>query len=156
MKMNDAVFGELEFNGYDWIGYKNMDFFGTEVRVAVIVSGEDEEQFEAGQYGAYNFLIEKWDQLQQSILKAILDYYKQERYELGYEVEPNETYPLIETATQLLKQITLVGIFVPDNDLINLFDIGLTFDCTWDMENGLGICLKKGEVTQVGYQDVVL
>lgn len=27
--MNDAVFGELEFNGYDWIGYKNVDFFGT-------------------------------------------------------------------------------------------------------------------------------
>lgn len=89
-------------------------------------------------------------------MEPILDYYKQKRYELGYDVESNENYPLIETATQILEKITLVGIFVPDNDLIDFLDIGLTFDCRWDMENGLGLCLVKGEVTEVGYQDVVL
>ncbi len=156
MKINDAVFGELEFNNYDWIGYKNIEFFGNEVKVALIVRGEDDGQFEEEQYMAYNFLIERWQQLQQSILEPILDYYKQKRYELGYDVEFNENYPLIETATQILEKITLVGIFVPDNDLIDFLDIGLTFDCTWDMENGLGLCFVKGEVTEVGYQDVVL
>ncbi|EIT83641.1 hypothetical protein A374_19465 [Fictibacillus macauensis ZFHKF-1] len=39
---------------------------------------------------------------------------------------------------------------------LSTFDIGLTFDCTWDLENELGLCLVKGEVTEVGYQDVVL
>ncbi|HGH7182393.1 DUF2004 domain-containing protein [Bacillus cereus] len=156
MKINDAVFGELEFNNYDWIGYKNIEFFGNEVKVALIVRGEDDGQFEEEQYMAYNFLIERWQQLQQSILEPILDYYKQKRYELGYDVESNENYPLIETVTQILEKITLAGIFVPDNDLIDFLDIGLTFDCTWDMENGLGLCLVKGEVTEVGYQDVVL
>lgn len=156
MKINDAVFGELEFNNYDWIGYKNIEFFGNEVKVALIVRGEDDGQFEEEQYMAYNFLIERWQQLQQSILEPILDYYKQKRYELGYDIEFNENYPLIETVTQILEKITLVGIFVPDNDLIDFLDIGLTFDCTWDMENGLGLCLVKGEVTEVGYQDVVL
>ncbi|GMR66788.1 DUF6985 domain-containing protein [Bacillus sp. MN7755] len=156
MKINDAVFGELEFNNYDWIGYKNIEFFGNEVKVALIVRGEDDGQFEEEQYMAYNFLIERWQQLQQSILEPILDYYKQKRYEFGYDVEFNENYPLIETATQILEKITLVGIFVPDNDLIDFLDIGLTFDCTWDMENGLGLCFVKGEVTEVGYQDVVL
>lgn len=156
MKINDAVFGELEFNNYDWIGYKDIEFFGNEVKVALIVRGEDDGQFEGNQYMAYNFLIERWQQLQQSILEPILEYYKQKRYELGYDVEFNENYPLIETAIQILEKITLVGIFVPDNDLIDFLDIGLTFDCTWDMENGLGLCLVKGEVTEVGYQDVVL
>lgn len=37
MKINDADFGELEFNNYDWIGYKNIDFFGNEVKVTLIV-----------------------------------------------------------------------------------------------------------------------
>ncbi|MDM5268267.1 DUF6985 domain-containing protein [Bacillus wiedmannii] len=156
MKINDADFGELEFNNYDWIGYKNIDFFGNEVKVTLIVRGEDDGHFEKEQYTAYNFLIDRWLQLQQSILESILDYYKQKRDELGYDVEPNESYPLIETATQVLEKITLVGIFIPDNDLIDFLDIGLTFDCTWDMENGLGLCLMKGEVTEVGYQDVVL
>ena len=27
MKINDAVFGELEFNNYDWIGYKTLSFW---------------------------------------------------------------------------------------------------------------------------------
>lgn len=89
-------------------------------------------------------------------MDPILDYYKQKRYELGYDVEFNENYPLIDTPAKILEKITLVGIFVPDNDLIDFLDIGLTFDCTWDMENGLGLCLVKGEVTEVGYQDVVL
>ncbi|WP_418057091.1 DUF6985 domain-containing protein [Priestia megaterium] len=56
----------------------------------------------------------------------------------------------METATQILEKITLAGIFVPDYDLNDLFD------CTWDVENGLGLCLVKGQVTEIGYQDVVL
>lgn len=156
MKINDVVFGELEFNNYDWVGYKTIEFYGKEVKVALIVRGEDDGNFEEEQYMAYNFLIERWQQIQQSILDPILDYYKQKRYELGYDVEFNENYPLIDTPAKILEKITLVGIFVPDNDLIDFLDIGLTFDCTWDMENGLGLCLVKGEVTEVGYQDVVL
>ncbi len=104
MKIDDAVFGELEFNNYDWIGYKNIEFFGNEVKVALIVRGEDDGQFEEEQYMAYNFLIERWQQLQQSILEPILDYYKQKRYKLGYDVESNENYPLMETVTQILKK----------------------------------------------------
>lgn len=135
---------------------KTLSFFGNKGKVTLIVRGEDDGQFEEEQYMAYNFLIERWQQVQQSILEPILNYYKQKRYELGYDVESNENYPLIETVTQILQKINLVGIFVPDNDLIDFLDIGLTFDCTWDMENGLGLCLVKGEVCQVGYQDVVL
>ncbi|GAB1764605.1 hypothetical protein PMEGAPL125_10250 [Priestia megaterium] len=115
-----------------------MEFFENEVKVALIVRGESDGEFEEEQYRAYNFLLERWQQLQQSMLESILDYYKQKRYELGYDVEFNEKYPLIETATKILEKITLAGIFVPDHDLNDFLDIGLTFDCTWDVENGLG------------------
>ena len=74
-------------------------------------------------------------------LQAILDYYKQERQQLGYDIEFNENYPHIETIDQLLKRITLVGIVVPYGDIHEERDIGITFDCTWDTENGLGIRL---------------
>lgn len=156
MKVSDPVFGELEFNNYDWIAYQKFAFWGSEVKVALIVSGEEEGQFEENQYRAYQFLIERWQEVQQCILEPVLDYYKQQRSELGYDVEFNENYPLIETATQVLEKITLVGVFVPDNDLVDFLDIGLMFDCTWDAENGLGLCFLEGEVTEVGYQDIVL
>ncbi len=31
--------------------------------------------------------------------------------------------------------------------------IGITFNCTWDTENGLGLRLLNEKVTEVGYQD---
>lgn len=104
MTINDVVFGALEFNNYDWIGYRNIDFFGREVMIALIVSGEVDGEFDEEQYTAYTSLTEKWSQLQQIIMEPILDYYKQKRHELGYDVEPNVSYPLIETTDQLLKK----------------------------------------------------
>lgn len=156
MIINDVVFGALEFNNYDWIGYRTIDFWEKEVKIALIVNGEVDGEFDEEQYTAYKLLTEKWSQLQQSISEPILDYYIQKRHELGYDVELNENYPLIETIDQLLEKITLVGVFVPNNELVEYLDIGLTFDCTWDIENGVGLCLIKGEVTEVGYQDVVI
>lgn len=43
MIINDAVFGELEFNDHDWIGNKTIEFFEKEAQVALIVSGGDDE-----------------------------------------------------------------------------------------------------------------
>lgn len=35
-------------------------------------------------------------------------------------------------------------------------DIGISFDCSWDQENGLGIRLIDEKVEEVGYQDVAI
>jgi hypothetical protein len=156
MTINDAVFGELEFSGYDWIGRKTIDFFAEEVIVSLMIRGEEDGQFEEEQYSAYNSFFANWNELQQDILASILEYYKQTRRDLGYNVEDNENYPLIEKNDQLLDKITLVGMFIADKDLMEILDIGLMFDCTWDSENGLGICFVQGKITEVGYQDVVI
>lgn len=50
--------------------------------------------------------------------------------------------------------ITLVGIVVPYGDMNEERNIGITFDCTWDTENGLGIRLLNEKVSEVGYQDI--
>lgn len=88
--------------------------------------------------------------------KILLDYFKKKRHELGYDVEFNESYHLIETIYQLREKLTLVGIIVPSPELSDSLDTGLTFDCTWDIENGVGVRLIKGEITKVGYQDGVM
>ncbi|PGW06765.1 DUF2004 domain-containing protein, partial [Bacillus cereus] len=56
----------------------------------------------------------------------------------------------------LLERIRLVGIYVPSARRFEGRYIGLTFDCTWDMENGVGIRLISEEVARVGYQDVAI
>ncbi|MEB3052687.1 DUF2004 domain-containing protein [Bacillus pseudomycoides] len=155
MIINDVVFGELEYT-YGWVKYITIEFCGKEAEIALMVKGEEDGKFDEEQYTAYNSLVQNWEQLQPGFLQAILDYYKQERQELGYDIEFNENYPHIETTDQLLEMITLVGIVVPYGDIYEERDIGITFDCTWDTENGLGIRLLNEKVTEVGYQDVAI
>lgn len=155
MKINDVVFGELEYN-YGWVKYTTIEFCGKEAEIALMVKGEEDGKFDEEQYSAYNSLVQNWEQLQQGFLQAILDYYKLERQELGYDIEVNENYPQIETINQLLEMITLVGIVVPYGDINEDRDIGITFDCTWNTENGLGLRLLNEKVTEVGYQDVAI
>ncbi|PEA80192.1 DUF2004 domain-containing protein [Bacillus pseudomycoides] len=155
MIINDVVFGELEYT-YGWVKYITIEFCGKEAEIALMVKCEEDGKFDEEQYTAYNSLVQNWEQLQQGFLQAILDYYKQERQELGYDIEFNENYPHIETTNQLLEMITLVGIVVPYGDIYEERDIGITFDCTWDTENGLGIRLLNEKVTEVGYQDIAI
>lgn len=100
--------------------------------------------------------MQNWEHLQQRFLQPILEYYKQGRHELGYDIEVNESYPLVETTDKILEMINLDGIIVPYTGIFEGRDIGITFNCTWDIENGLGLRLLDEQVTEVGYQDVVI
>jgi hypothetical protein len=155
MTINDPVFGELEYN-YGWVRYTSIDFCGSEYEIALMVKGGEDGKFDEEQYTAYNSLMQNWEQIHQRFLQPILDYNKEKRHELGYDIEFNEDYPLIETTDQLLEKITLVGIVVPYAGSFEGRDIGITFDCTWDMENGLGLRLVNEKVIEVGYQDVAI
>ncbi|MGN4818507.1 DUF2004 domain-containing protein [Bacillus cereus group sp. MYBK139-2] len=155
MKINDAIFGELEYD-FVWSKDTSINFLGNEVEIALIVKGDEDGKFDEEQYVAYTSLMQNWEQLQQSFLQSILDYYKQERQELGYDIEVNEKYPLVETTNEILEMISLDGIVVPYAGIFDGRDIGITFNCTWDTENGLGIRLLNEKVTEVGYQDVAI
>lgn len=155
MIIYNEFFGELEYN-YGWIKNTTINFFGTEFNITIMIDGEEDGEFEEGQYEAYQELMKNWDQVHENFLEPILEYYKQKRHELGYDVEFNESYPSIETTSQLLEKISLVGITVPYTGCFEGRDIGITFDCTWDEENGLGLRLNNEEVIKVGYQDVAM
>ncbi|MGR6764691.1 DUF2004 domain-containing protein [Paenibacillus polymyxa] len=155
MTKSDPIFGELEYN-YSWVKDATIHFFGKETEIALMIDGEEDGGFDEAQYAAYQSLMQNWEQLQQSFLQPILDYYQQKRYELGYDTELDENYPLVETTDQLLEMVTLDGIVVPYADIYEGRDIGILFDCTWDVENGLGIRLFNEKVTEVGYQDVAI
>ncbi|MEI4831360.1 DUF2004 domain-containing protein [Bacillus sp. FJAT-53711] len=108
-------------------------------------------KFDEDQYTAYQSLMQNWEDLRPSLLQSILDYYKQKRHELGYDIGLNENYPLVETTDQILEMISLDGIVVPYVDIFEGQDIGITFNCTWDIENGLGLRLLNEKVDEVGY-----
>ena len=155
MIINDAVFGELEYD-YIWFKDTSIEFCEKEFEISLSVSGEKDGGFLEKQYIAYQSFIKKWEQIQQDILQPLLDYYEQKRHELGYDVTFNKNYPLIETIDQLLERISIVGISVLYTKSLEGRYIGLSFDCTWDEENGLGLLLINEEIARVGFQDVAM
>ncbi|OKP88796.1 cytoplasmic protein [Paenibacillus sp. P3E] len=155
MKKNDPIFGDLEYN-YSWSKDTTILFFGRETDITLMIDGEEDGEFDEEQYVAYQALMKSWEQLHESILEPILNYYRQKRHELGYDIAQNENYPLVETSDQILEMIALDGIVVPYGDIREGRDIGILFNCTWDQENGLGLRLLNEEVVDVGYQDIVI
>lgn len=155
MTINDAIFGELEYD-YGWSRVITIDFFGNAIEIELIIDGEEDGQFDEGQYTAYQSLMKNWNDLQLNLLNSILIYYKQKRQELGYDIELSENYPIVETTDQILEMISLDGIVVPYADIFQARHIGIIFNCTWDTENGLGLRLLNEKVTEVGYQDVAI
>ncbi|HDR4697011.1 DUF2004 domain-containing protein [Bacillus cereus] len=117
MRVNNSVFGEIEYN-YAWAKCMPITFIGNVTEIDLMIDGEEDGVFDEGQYVAYQSLIKNWEEVQISLLHSILDYYKQRRCELGY-------------------------------------DVGITFNCTWDIENGVGVRLLNEKVMEVGYQDII-
>ena len=155
MIINDPVFGELEYD-YVWSKDTTIDFLGKEYEIALMIEGDEDGKFDDEQYEAYQSLMQDWEQLQQSFLKPILDYYQQKRHELGYDIEFNKDYLLVKTIDRLIEMITLGGIVVSYGDIYEERDIGILFNCTWDEENGLGLRLLDEKVIEAGYQDVAI
>ena len=155
MMINDSIFGKIEYD-YIWFRRSKIKFFNNEVDIMLMIAGDDDGQFEYWQYESYQALINKWNEIQETFLEPILEYYKQKRKELGYDIELNKNYPEIKSTKELLNYITLVGIKVPYADIYGGRSIGISFDCSWDEENGLGLRLNNEEVIDVGYQDIAI
>lgn len=155
LHINDKVFGKLE---YDYIWSKDMEvvFLEQKIVINLMVNGDEDGEFEEEQYCAYNFLMQKWDNLQEELLKRILNYYNSIRHELGYDIEVNKDYPFIGTTKELRQYITLTGIVIPYQGAYDGRECGIVFDCEWDSENGIGICLIDEEITEIGEQDIVM
>ena len=155
MRINDSIFGELEYD-YIWTRDIIIKFWGKDVKISLMINGDEDGVFEEEQYIAYTSLMKKWSVLQEEILEQIFNYYKAKIHELGYDIEKNEKYPVIKTIENLLQNINLVGMIIPYSGAYDGRECGLTFDCTWDNENGIGISLVDEKVIEVGYQDIAI
>ena len=155
MKINDLVFGELEYD-YIWFKEITIKFLKEDIKIALMVNGDEDGEFEDEQYLAYKKLMENWNDIQEDILNKILEYYNLSREELGYSTDSNKDYPNIDNINQIAKKINLVGIIIPYSGAYDGRECGLTFECTWDNENGIGVYLVDEQIIEVGYQDIVM
>lgn len=158
--MKNIDFENLEYNecfGYE--GEISINFFGKDMNVYFTVNVEDEEIADI-QYETYEKFKEKWKELQKEIAEKIIKYYNEEE-KGSYGPEEKERFdkwwPEINTIDELLNQIEIDGIIIPEADVAGERRIYLTFNKKYgnDTEdNGIGVKIVNEEVTEIGFKDI--
>lgn len=150
----------IDFENYEyddaWFGKEDVSFNGHTYEVDVQIDSDDEENIPDDAKEVLSDLLNDMENYTSKIAESILDYYNDRREELGYSYEENPDYPEVDSDEEILDTLTLIGITIPEQDDYDDTAFSLVFDCTWDKENGVGVCFEGGEVEDVGFQGIAL
>lgn len=151
----DNIFDGFEYYGA-WFKKMSITFAGICTEVDVQINGYDEDEIPENGKAA---LISFWDDINNfpSVVgEGVLKYYQNRRNELGYDSEGDLDYPEFNEYGEILQTLQLIGITVPDQEDYSDRAIFLVFNCSWDKENGVGVCLLGDTIEEVGFQSIAL
>lgn len=136
-----------------WEGEAFLSAYGT---TPVSVTAEDPSQTPtAAQARAFTRLVEQNEELDEAVMRAVLDEYPRfrERY---HEYDPenaDRVAPPLASVDGLERLIDLGTVHVLDVETEGEAYVGFQFSCTWDSEHGLGVMTHAGRVLEVGEAD---
>ncbi len=152
--MFDKVLGELSYNE-SWDRKERLRIFEEDYDVYLRVYREEDEKITDIQREAYLAFKNKVNI--RKIEEAIFEYYKEEvcsEYEEIHGFNTDEARVVINDKSELKKVIrpTDLIIFYCDDSR----EVGLLFECSWDMDAGLGVLITNEEIETVGVQADIL
>lgn len=166
--MIDPVFGELEFDGCGyWNGRISLDFFGKPCDLSLMIDSCYESQTEISdcQRETYRTFLEKWPELQETVVKELIRYYNEEdRFSCGPD-DPEEFaawWPEIDTVEEMVKWVELETVVIESDSIAEDCRDGkrclyLLFSREWaeDVNGyGVGIRLLDEEIDKTGHQSI--
>jgi hypothetical protein len=156
--MTDSILGELTdiYNGLYapqrlWQGQLQVGIFSEPLLVQF--EGADD----VGMTPLHRQTLEDFTQHQerykQLALEALLEYYQITILPLwrenGFFGAP-ELAPTVRDSSEFEKLLSYPRLFISPGD-----QWGLEFECTWDVEHGVGVFFRNGQVLRVGSAEVV-
>ena len=121
--------------------------------IDVKIKERDPEKISDDAKNALDFFLGNYASYENEILNGIIKYYQDRRSDLGNFAPDDPDYPEVKEIHEILKMITLIGITIPKQSLYGHHSVWLVYDCTWEEEHGLGVCLSEGKITEIGFQD---
>lgn len=158
--MRDALFGDIEYDGFGWTGECSLPIFGEDAVARLFVPCDETREIEASQNLAFAEFQNRKSATCKLAEAAIFSYYQE--IAPDYRVRFGPTFadqwaPEISSADELTRLVTLTELIVqqsyatPPERII-----GLIFDCTWDQSLGLAVKFVDEQLSEVGTQDIVL
>lgn len=153
--MKDEMFGELIYD-YLWEGRVTINLYGEKYEIDLGIEGEEEEGISELQKEAYMMYKKKESEISLKIEKAIYEYYCSI---CDYEREKNDVeifkkVPNITNHLEMKNLVKPIKLCIPELD--DEREIDLLFDCTWDIELGMGVSIVNEEINIIGVQNDVL
>lgn len=108
----------------------------------------------------YSLFLIHQDSIANVVLDSIFQFYKKvyPDYAKSWNIKPGkltkeeleENIPTPTTPQALKKHIRLMTIHFPDSTHSESGTFGIAFECTWDIEHGIGAFIKNWKVKEVG------
>lgn len=152
--IRDDVIGILKYNDGNKFKDTKITLFGKEYTVSLNIRGNEDTSIHPYQYMAYKELFKR--SLLSDVEEKIFSYYLSEVEELRnmYEEQADEVAPLINDKNELGALVSLFAIVIPKDDKFS--EIDMLFECTWDIDGGVGVRIINGVVQEVGTQHVAI
>lgn len=133
--------------------------FGKKREVILSIDGEEDANFSPIQREAYINFMSNMDEIMDAVELGIFEYYEdnyEEYRDMAGEVEADKIAPEISTIEELGNLVIPTQLIVRRVRKNGVRRIGLVCDCTWDIDNGVGVRIENEKVEEVDYQDIVL
>jgi hypothetical protein len=159
--LNDIVFGKLEdvYKGIYapkrlWQGHVRLEVFNEPMRVCF--ETRDDLGIQDFHYKAFDDFKQHQETYKSLALEALLKYYQETIQPLwkdnNYFGGPELT-PLVQNPEALENLLSYPSLFL-HGSRDGLSSLGLSFECTWDVEHGTGVLLREKKVIDAGQGDV--
>ncbi|MBC2322248.1 hypothetical protein HCX63_03025 [Listeria booriae] len=142
-----------------WSGKTSITMFGKKREVILSIDGEEDANFSPIQREAYINFMSNMDEIMDAVELGIFEYYEdnyEEYRDMAGEVEADKIAPEISTIEELGNLVIPTQLIVRRVRKNGVRRIGLVCDCTWDIDNGVGVRIENEKVEEVDYQDIVL
>ena len=146
-KYSDAVeqwYGEITINTNDT---------SKKIKVRIIDDLDDLGKLPQAGKDALEFFIDNYDKYKEAILEAVYDYYDYRKSAWGGD---DPKYPDVKNAEEVYEMMTLSSIIIGYNYNPGEHDIHFIYNCTFDIEEGVGICMTNLNVEEIGIQGIAV
>lgn len=152
IEVDAPPFPRLVWDGCQWVGDFPAGLHGERPAVLVATAGSGARPANA-QRAAYQRLLDRMDQVRQVVVDAVY-----ERWQAGDLSDPDakRRSRRVRSSDDLARLLPLEGVHVHDRSRRGEAYVGLSFDCPWDEEHGLGVALHGSRVVAIGSADVAL
>jgi hypothetical protein len=153
--MVDRVFGELSFK-YGWKRKDEIFIFGKREEIVLTVMGNKEGDILDTQREAYLNFKNIEAKIAAEVEETIYKYYLNEcdEYRDMLEDGADELAPIINNRKELSKLVKPQEMVILKKQDIR--ELGILFQCTWDIEAGVAVRIENEKIVEVGVQNIAL